>query len=268
MESQLSDLADDVEKNFKKELTDALNQLDTLSKNSALLATLNSKPGSPNQTEAPDIYQSGETDKANILPGILRSPATTYPYFDTAVWIDENGQQQAKWTIKNENTQYINVASRGYFSNLRRGDHYEFNNHEFWLEPIISRTTGRNEVEISKFTADRKWITAFDTRLVSLMQPVMPAGFGYVIIADDGKVLFHSDEAHHLGENFFQECDEDSELRSAVVGRSDVPLNIRYVGEGYRALVKPFDNFPALVVSRFSKQATAAQRFSRAVDAG
>jgi hypothetical protein len=244
MDSQLSELSLAVEKNFKTELTDALNQLDTLSKNSALLARLNSASDSTNQTKPQDIYQSAETDKANILPDILRSPATTYPYFDTAVWIDENGKQQAKWTIKNENTQYINVTSRGYFSNLRRGDHYEFNNHEFWLEPIISRTTGRNEVEISKFAADPKWITAFDTRLISLMQPVMPAGFGYVIIADDGKVLFHSDEAHHLGENFFQECDEDSELRSAVVGRTNVPLNIRYVGEGYRALVKPFDNFP------------------------
>ena len=48
-------------------------------------------------------------------------------------------------------------------------------------------------------------------RLLSLMDPVLPAGYGYAIIANDGKVLFHSDEANHLGENLFQECDEDPE---------------------------------------------------------
>jgi hypothetical protein len=80
----------------------------------------------------------------------------------------------------------------------------------------------------------------------------MPSGFGYVLIADDGKVLFHSDEAHHLGENFFQECDEDWELRSAVVARTDKPLNIRYVGEGHRVVVTPLENFPrwSLIVFR------------------
>jgi hypothetical protein len=52
---------------------------------------------------------------------------------------------------------------------------------------------------------------AFDTRLLSLMDPVLPDAFGYVIIDNEGKVLFHSDEVHHLGENLFQECDDDNE---------------------------------------------------------
>ena len=252
MDLQLGALAGKVKRNFDNELRAALTQLDTLSKNCALLKKLGSNDCTQDSTQTDAFYQQADTDKRNILPEVLRSSVRTYPYFDTAVWIDDTGNQRAKWTIKNENTRFIDVSSRGYFSNLRRGDFYEFDEQRFWLEPIISRTTGRNEVEISKFAADPNWITAFDTRLISLMQPVLPAGFGYVIIANDGKVLFHSDEAHHLGENFFQECDDDSELRSAVVGLRDMPLNVRYVGEGHRVFVTTFDNFPrwSLVVFR------------------
>lgn len=252
MDSQLRTLAGGVKTNLNAELTAALQQLDGLSKNCALLKQLGSKADCP--ADAPTgVYQQAELRKTTVLPEILDAgPASTYPYFDTAVWIDDAGLQRAKWTIKNEITQYINVSSRGYFSNLRRGDFYQLGDHKFWLEPIISKTTGRNEVEISKLTYDPKWIAAFDTRLISLMQPVLPAGYGYVVIAKDGKVLFHSDEAHHLGENFFQECDDDPELLSAVVGRSDLLMNVRYVGEGHRVFITTIDGFPqwSLVVFR------------------
>src|SRR5215203_7471793 len=104
--------------------------------------------------------------------------------------------QRAKWTIKRYTTQYISVSGRAYFENIRKGKLYELGDHKFWLEPVISRTTGRNAVEISKQVPpdpmkpkdpmkpdDPKWTVAFDTRLLSLMDPVLPAGFGYAIIA-------------------------------------------------------------------------------------
>jgi len=254
IDSYLETLAGDVKKNFKEELTAALKQLDTLSKNCALLKKLGSTgPCTDDPELRGSVYQEPVTEKKNILPELDNAkPTTTYPYFDTAVWIDKTGEQRAKWTIQKETTQYIPVSTRPYFTNLRQGNVYKFENRdaglatqEFWLEPIISRTTGRNEVEISKLTQDSDWIAAFDTRLISLMQPVLPAGFGFVIIANDGKVLFHSDEAHHLGENFFQECDDNARLRSAVVARSDATIDVKYVGEGHRVFITTFgDNFP------------------------
>lgn len=90
------------------------------------------------------------TDKKSILPELLRSPNTSYPYFDTAVWLDSSGMQKAKWTVKNETTQYINVSGRAYFNSIRQGNYRELQGHRFWLEPIVSKTTGRNEVEMSQ----------------------------------------------------------------------------------------------------------------------
>jgi hypothetical protein len=253
MDAQLKQLATAIKANFNEELTQALQQLDILSKNCNLLKKLDSSTICSNTPDNPtDIFQQGVTDKKSILPELLSSANNKYPYFDTAVWLDSEGWQKAKWTVKNETTQYINVSGRAYFNRIRQGDYRELQGHRFWLEPIVSKTTGRNEVEISQRTANPEWIAAFDTRLVSLMEPVLPTGFGYLIIDNDGKVLFHSDEAHHLGENFVQESDDDPELRSAIVGRTDITLNVRYLGEGQRLFITPTDGFPewSLVVFR------------------
>lgn len=192
----------------------------------------------------PDIYNVAQRNKIRILPCILGKQATTYPYFEMVAWIDSAGMQRAKWTVKDFTTQYVPVGDRAYFQNIQRKQFYEFGTHKFWLEPIVSRTTGRNQVEISKQVKDTDWTIAFDTRLLSLMDPVLPDAYGFVITNDDGKVLFHSDEVHHLGENLLQECDDNRKLRSALIGRSDAELEVRYSGQDYHFFVTTLEGFP------------------------
>jgi hypothetical protein len=281
MDDQVASLASDIKKHFKDELMQALTQLRTLSENGELFKRLESEEkqrkaeaeakskatassnaahasaaanvyGTKDTNPAADIYNRDGTNKTDILPSLLTSEDTKYLYFDSAAWIDPGGMQRAKWTTKRYTTQYISVSGRAYFENVRKGNLYELGDHRFWLEPVISRTTGRNAVEISKPIFDTKWTLASDTRLLSLMDPVLPAGFGYVIIANDGGVLFHSDEAQHLGENLFQECDEDPHLRSATMGRGDTALNAFYLGEEHRFFITTLEGFPdwSLVVFR------------------
>jgi hypothetical protein len=247
MDTQVRQLASEIKYNFNEELTQALVQLDTLSQNGEIIKQLESKKGKENprvKTKETDIYQQSETNKTDILPAILRSPHTTYNYFDSAAWIDEKGMQQAKWSVKGYNTQYINVTGRSDFDNIRKKRFYHLGNHEFSLEPVISKNTGRNQVEISMMGPTERWTVAFDMRLISLMDPVLPAAYGFAIIANDGKVLFHSDEAHHLGENLFQECDENPELLAALVGRSDKALDVRYLGEDHSFFITTIEGFP------------------------
>ena len=253
LDNQLLLLEQEINQNLNDELTKALAQLTALSSNCNLLKELDPSTQCQQQPGAlQGIYQDAETDKNNLLPALLTAEPRPYPYFDTAVWLDRAGIQKAKWTIKGSTTQYLDVSTRAYFRNLRLGDFQELNSVRFALEPIVSKTTGVNEVELSILATDPNWITAFDTRLISLMQPVLPAGFGFLVIDKSGKVLFHSDEAHHLGENFLRECDDDPDLRSAVVGRNGVPLNVRYLGQDHSVLVSSIDGFHdwALVVFR------------------
>ena len=256
MDDQVKVLASEIKTNFKAELTNALKQLDTLSKNGEIIKQLKLEEKSKQKTASTpklvqqahagttDIYQQSETNKTDILPAILKSPSTTYKYFDSVAWIDNSsGMQKAKWSVKSYTTQYITVSSRGYFDNIRKGRFYELGDHKFWLESVISRNTGRNQVEISMAIPREQWIVSFDMRLLSLMDPVLPAGYGYAIIANDGKVLFHSDEAHHLGENLFQECDENPELLAGLVGHNDKSLTVRYLGEDHSFFITPLKGF-------------------------
>jgi hypothetical protein len=263
LDDQLQKLSGKIKQNFKEELTQALHQLNNLASNRNLLVTLkqeelNGKLSGETttinckQTTGNEFYQNAQTDRSNILPCLMATQDHPYPYFDTVSWIDHSGQQQAKWTIKAATTKYIDAKGRGYFKDLRNDDSRELDGVRFALEPIISKTTGRNEVEISIKTPGDDWITAFDTRLISLMQPVLPSGFGYLIVNKDGTVLFHSNELHHLGENFAKECDDSPQLRSAILSRNGRPLDVRYLGQDHRIVVTPFDGFPdwSLIVFR------------------
>ncbi|HJT29403.1 MAG TPA: cache domain-containing protein [Pyrinomonadaceae bacterium] len=262
MDDQVKDLASEIKTNFNEELTSALKQLDTFSKNGEIIRQLKSEKknkagtaltGRPKRQAKPvqaahagktDIYQQSETNKTDILQAIVKSPSTTYKYFDSVAWIDPSGMQKAKWSVKSYTTQYIPVSTRAYFDNIRKGRFYELDDYRFWLEPVISKNTGRNQVEISMTIPNQSWIVSFDMRLLSLMDPVLPAGYGYAIIANDGKVLFHSDEAHHSGENLFQECDQNPELLAGLVGHNDKALTVRYLGEDHSFFITPLKGFP------------------------
>lgn len=244
MDDQVKQLASEIKKNSNEELTAALTQLDTLSQNGEIIKQLELKEKFKAHTKATDIYQESGTNKTNILPAILNSPHTTYNYFDSAAWIDEGGMQRAKWSVKNYNTQYINVTGRAYFDNIRKKRFYYLGDHEFSFDSVISRNTGRNQVEISMASPKERWTVAFDMRLISLMDTVLPAGYGFAIVTSDGKVIFHSDEAHHLGENLVQECDENPELLAALMGRSDKPLEVRYLGEDHSFFITTIEEFP------------------------
>src|SRR4029450_10540573 len=125
---------------------------------------------------------------------------------------DRFGHQRVKWSVRSSLTNNIRIDDREYFSKLRQGAPYTFKEHQFFLLPIVSKTTGQSEVIISKaiFPPEEEqqnlkkagskllWMSALDTRLLSLMQPVVPAGFGFAVIDDDGKALFHSDAKRPL----------------------------------------------------------------------
>ena len=281
LDDQVQRLARDLKRNVESELSQALDQLDKFGNNRKLLEALKRDEEQRKLAPSPkagglgraggiaqidqnddayacpeedrDIYDLDATNKSKILPCIMGSCDTVYPYFDTVSWINRDGMQRAKWSVRDYTTQYVGVSDRAYFQNIRKKHFYELGRHKFWLEPLVSRTTGRNQVEISQAVPDSDWTVAFDTRLLSLMDPVLPDAFGYVIIDNEGKVLFHSDEVHHLGENLFQECDDDNNLRSAVIGRSDKPpINVRYSGQDHRFFITTLDAFPdwSLVVFR------------------
>ena len=82
-------------------------------------------------------------------------------------------------------------------------------------------------------------VATLSTPLRALIDPVLVPGFGFVVVDDDGKVLFHSDAQHNLSENFFLESDSSRRLRALVNARHSEWVDVQYWGDDHRALVSP-----------------------------
>ncbi|HKS10156.1 MAG TPA: cache domain-containing protein [Pyrinomonadaceae bacterium] len=245
-EDGLEQFSGSIKRNFYSELEDALLQIDALNNkldNDTITAAKNDNTSNPDKLAFRSSIISGD--------GAI-TPQSFYPYLNSAFWVNEQGWQRIKWTARSSVSNRLKVSDREYFWRLKQGRQYSYKQHEFWIDAVTSKTTGQHTVVISKRTnridPNSLWVSAIDMRLVSLMNPVIPEGFGYAVIDDTGKVLFHSAPKLHLGENLFEECDNNQELRAAVLGRWKQTLTTPYFGKGHSAYVEPFDNLPWTLV--------------------
>ena len=69
-----------------------------------------------------------------------------------------------------------------------------------------------------------------ETRLVSVVGPVVPYGFSFAVIDRDGLVQFHSDKTRNQTEKFFEELDRQEEARRLVQLHTSGPFEARYRG--------------------------------------
>jgi len=74
----------------------------------------------------------------------------------------------------------------------------------------------------------------------SLIDPILPLGYGFALVDDTGLVLFHSDKTKNGRENFREESDWSKELYAGTFGHSSQhSLRINYLGKDCRALMVP-----------------------------
>lgn len=284
LDHDLESLSNALAQHFDGELKDALSQIDDLNCDPKLLrsgkavkplkfyestehrqSTRIFDPSSefrlPENCKSQDqtataVSNAPSADRRLIL---LEDKPKHYPYFISAYWVDWNGDQEIKWTTRQNVTNNVSVADREYFYKLRNGSFYQYDQQQFYLQPIVSKTTGRSEAVISKAVfpfepdtefnqikleetgveKDLMWISAMNTRLLSVMDPVVPSGFGFAVIDQTGTVLFHSDEKQHLGENFFEESDNNEKLRMAVRNGSQQLIEAPYLGKDHAMYVRP-----------------------------
>ena len=266
---QLRALAQEVQSNFKDEVQNALREVAKLNEPERLNATYfnnyqkyclglkdqNTDEGKRNYRAACNLEMNAN-QRANIISELLdQQPPDPYPFFNSMFWADQNGQQAAKWTVRDQRSAPINVSFRQYFRDVQAGRLRTLDSFRFTIEPIISKTTGGSEAVVAVPDPSRPgWVSGLNARLLSLMQPVLPAGYGFAIIDDTGKVLFHSEGINHFGENFFVECDDNRQLRAAVLGHTEETFDSRYLGLGHSLYVQPFSPMPWTIVTFSSKE--------------
>ena len=71
------------------------------------------------------------------------------------------------------------------------------------------------------------------------MDPIVPPGFGFVIVAPSGRVLFHSEEALSLEENFFEEVGDPQQVRERARSARLTRWTGDYHGRPHRFRMQP-----------------------------
>jgi hypothetical protein len=216
IDRQLETLSETVRANLARELDLAVQQLQELQ---AL----------PNDSTQPD--------RSSALLAQLKQPA--YPLMESFTLIDARGMQARKWAAAGFTTPRISTRHRQYFQHWM-GPHPE--RPPYFLESIRSGTTGHKQAVLSaKAAQPGAAVAALTVPLISLTDALLPPGFGFAVIDEDGAVLFHSDTSHSLDEQFFLETDQHRRLRAASAARRAELVSVRYFGRDHRAYVAPIE---------------------------
>ena len=187
-----------------------------------------------------------------ILSGVKRAPAPgKYAFLGNAFWTDDDGHQVVKWSTGGYVTPMIDVAGQKIYEDPKRifldgaGPPFNFdstlppNKLEYLAAMAIA--TEDCSPKLAGVRGDIKGGTAIATgQPFSLIDPILPFGFGFALMDDTGRVLFHSDKTRNGRENFREESEWNRELYAGTFGHATPrSLSVNYLGKDYRARVMP-----------------------------
>jgi hypothetical protein len=264
---QLDALARQIDANVQKELVRAL----------AFLNALENREKSPRELfqQASSARWTGVRFLDN--PFFHRVSRGSYPYFDNVFWADDQGRQLYKLTVKDEATPQTSVLRESYFQDVRGGRHLttlstlrmpqgpdiseETLHTPFRFEARYSPNTGEYFVVLAKPAHPTGFPPRFQpavaqvlvTRFLSLIDTVVPAGYGFALVDHDGLVQFHSSEGRNQVEDFFKESREDATLKALVINGASDYMAADYNGRRQLMLVRPLKYLaePALTLIVF-----------------
>ena len=244
IDERLSAVADDISGKFRRELQSLDAQL------RALTNLRDSQCSEDSCCLEPASKDGTGRARVKLLScGIGGSglPLSDYPFFEMVYWMDEDGKQKEKWSVKTETTTLINVKDREYFKDARD---LKFTNRmvdpdaeKGWsVESIRSKNTGEVASVLSQRVEPKTdvIVAAAYSPLLSVIEPVLPPGFEFAIIDAQGDVLFHRDPTRNLSENLFEWTNKEDRLRASVlVGNERLTTGVKYRARDYRMYLRP-----------------------------
>lgn len=237
---ELKMLSGDIERSMQGEITQIRHQLRHM--DTALKAALSVGHGI--DKERPVISVKGRSTWRDIP----LFPDTGKPYynFERANWVGNNGVQ--RWRLQ------IGGSSRSMLIDVRGRDYFRFFSQQYkdtaaaeedtavtLMAPVNSWSGGDfviNFVERSR--NNEMLLLTISTKMYSLLNTVLPPGYGFCIIDSKGKVYVHSDADRNLKENFMDEADDPETLKGAINSRQDIVLsNIHCYGKEHTVYLHP-----------------------------
>jgi hypothetical protein len=259
VDAQLAQLANRLDKSLLHEVTRAASQLNKMASSIAREPCITTMERTGRVPEGPcDDVVARWSNRKTLPPDLSRD----YPEFSAFTLVDTSGYQRIKAASSDAARRRVDVSDREYFSKARDQDglwRFEQCPNGCVFEQLWSWTTGKFQVVLSTpSTLKQVPVAALSISMKPLLEAVLPPGFEFAIIDQDGQVQFHSDKQRIVNENLLVETDQDARLRSLVATHGAGTLNTSYWGRPYRAYVRP-TRFPGWsIVTLHAKQPSRA----------
>jgi hypothetical protein len=197
---------------------------------------------------------------------ILKVRMPKYHFFDQGGWARESGEGAVRVKYPRSNAQntvisdserthltldLVNITERPYYQYfLRHRFSKEDRESTLMIAPVQSWTTNEFAVNVCRFskmykTKDSLMLENLSTRLYSLVNTILPAGYGYCLMDDSGSVLIHSDTSKSLKENFLEETGQEPWILRVLSGRQpNQSDNSPFYGSIYSLRIQPLKQHP------------------------
>ena len=234
--TRLTDLSAQVEKSFTTEIHQACQQL--------------------RQWDTIDPQLAANSSLADSL---FRLPPYPYPYADYVYWIDSAGKWVTTWSAKRKyKAELLDVHDRPYFQDFIRRDLLTLSDKyppdSFTIQPTLSRLDGEYTVNILTHSHPLRNRNALmigvSTEMYSVCDPLLPFGYNFSIIDDQGNILYDSKPGRALLSNITRETESPSDILAPLRYHSKRYFNSFILqGKSRALLVSPMKGLPyALLV--------------------
>ena len=181
-----------------------------------------------------------------------------YYNFDKVSWIDSSGMQIMKGQTDGQKLVFTNVSARSYFTDWLVNKVNRLNGKDsllFSFEPVYNWVDGSFRIIMTKRSmVPHAFIISLSTIMYSFSQTILPPGYGYCMIDRDGEVLVHADSSHNLNENFFDEVEDNRELKGSVRARQELYIpGTKFYGKKNALLFTPVNGLPYYLISFYDK---------------
>lgn len=186
------------------------------------------------------VYGKGVKRYIPLFPDTGRR----YYNFERVNWVDSSGIQ--RWRLQ------MSGSMRAMLINVKDRDYFNFFAQQYksaapedagvtLMAPVNSWSGGDfviNFAERSRIGG--LLLLTVSTKMYSLLNTVLPPGYGFCIIDSKGKVYIHSEAERNLKENFLDETDNAGPLIGAINSRQDTTLrNVHCYGKEHSVYIHP-----------------------------
>ena len=196
-------------------------------------------------------------------------------------WTNKKGDQLVKWSTRS-NTPRVNVGKRPYFKQVINGNLWtdtRLNDDPFFMYAILSWTDGNTYMMFSKKSHDTSKYTKLpvefkkeilgkskDTnmlkpkvvvlakKLTSMKDLPIPSNISYMLVDENGEVMYHQDESKILQENLLNEIGFGKELKGALQTHNDTFFSADYDGKKRSFYMKPVGKLPIFLITSLNAE--------------